>query len=78
MNYLIQVQISVGMLEIQMSVHRGRMEGDDPDFCGYVSTDMLFHIYFPSPLFMNCLCLNVTVSFSVANDSPVPLFLMLT
>lgn len=46
MNYLIQVQISVGMLEIQMSVHRGRMEGDDPDFCGYVSNDMLFHIYF--------------------------------
>ena len=50
-SYLIQVQISVGMLEMQISVHIGRMEGDNPDFCGYVSTDMLFHIYFPSPPF---------------------------
>ena len=53
------------------------MEADNPDFCGYVSTDMLFHIYFPSSLFKNCLCLNVTVSFSVADYSRVPLFLIL-
>lgn len=72
-NYLIQVQISVGMLEIQMSVHIGRMEGDNPDFCGYVSTNMLFHIYVPSPLFMNCLCLNVTVSF-LLQMTPLYLF----
>lgn len=49
-NYLIQVQISVGMLEIQMSVHRVRsMEGDDPDFCGYVSTTCYFISISPSP-----------------------------
>lgn len=73
MNCLIQVQISVGMLECKCQCTEGRMEGGSPDFCGYVSTDMLFHV-FPPP-FCSCLCLNVKVSFSVVNDSYLSLML---
>ena len=57
MNYL--VKISVGMLEIPISVHtwkEGRKENScglcitDTDFCVHISTDLLIHTW-PFPFF---------------------------
>ena len=51
-DYLIQIYISVGMLEIEFSAYvEGKKEGDNfsrlsittTDFCLYVSTDLLIH-----------------------------------
>ena len=53
LDYLLQIEISLYMLEIQISVYIWRKEGKknnpselsitDPDFCVYVSSDVIIH-----------------------------------